>query len=100
MPLRAKTPKVGTTEVFFEPPAQPSSVAHQYGWSLLMLVNENSVENWKPEKPSVSAGARLRGANTTPSSDVKERNCWLSAIGPIDPILARRARTRSLSSAR
>src|SRR5215470_8768337 len=65
-----------------------------------MLVKENSVENWKPEKPSVSAGARLRGAKTTPSSDVSERKRWLSGIGPLAPIVASRLRTRSLSSAR
>src|SRR6266568_190254 len=104
MPLRAKMPNVGIVEDFLNPVAQLvlSSVAHQYGWSLLMLVNENSVENWKPEKPRVSAGARLRGANTTPSSEVSERNCWLSGTTPGVPVagLARRASTRSLSSAR
>src|SRR5262249_27191415 len=102
MPFRAKMPMLGITPDLVKPGLQfcDSSVAHQYGWSELIAVKENSVENWKPLKPSVSAGSRFRGAKTTPSSEANDRKSWLSGMTwPFD-MWARRARTRSLSSAR
>src|SRR6187200_3167863 len=79
-PLRAKSPKVWTMPDLSKPAMQLSdfSVAHQNGWSLLMVVKPKSPLNWNPEKPCVSAGARLRGAKMVPSSDESERKAWLS----------------------
>src|SRR5215471_7640659 len=47
----------------------------------------SSAENWKPAKPSVSAGVISRGAIATPSSDIRLRKRdWPSVSGTVPVI--------------
>ena len=44
---------------------------------LLIWVRPSSALTWKPAKPSVPAGIGMRGAMTTPSSDIRLRKAVL-----------------------
>ena len=57
--------------------AVPVRAAVSRSCSGLILVTPSSAENWKPAKPSVSAGVIRRGAIAKPSSDIRlrKRDC-------------------------
>ncbi len=81
IPLRTKPPTVVSMGSGRVPPivlfADTPCTPFQNLWLLLISVRPSSAESWNPAIPAVSATTGMRGASTTPNSDIRLRKSCL-----------------------